>query len=69
MRRYRGFDPLLVLAMAAGIVLLLLAAGFALSAAAGGLSWQGVVSAALALVIALLGLLYAWRLGGSGRRE
>jgi hypothetical protein len=58
-----------LLAAALAVAFGLLAAGFAVGAATGSLSWEGAVSAGLAVLIVAAGLLYAWRLGAPGRRR
>jgi hypothetical protein len=68
-RRFRGLEPMRLLAAAAGLVFLLLLAGLLLAAVSGSLGWQAAISAAVAVLIVALGLLYAWRLGAPGRRE
>ena len=62
-------EPMRLLAGAAGVTFLLLFGGFAAGAASGAFSWQAAATAGLAVLIAALGLLYAWRLGAPGRRR
>ena len=59
-------EPMRLLAGSAALVFLLLVAGFV---AAGALNWRAAATAGLAVLIAALGLLYAWRLGAPGRRR
>lgn len=68
MKRLSRLEPMRLLGAAAGAVVLLLLAGLVLAAASGSIAWQGAVTAVAAALIAALGLLYAWRLGGPGRR-
>jgi hypothetical protein len=68
-RRFRGQEPVRLLGAALALIFLLLVVGAGIAAAAGSLGWQGALSAAVAALIAALGLLYAWRLGAPGRRE
>jgi hypothetical protein len=68
-RRFRNLEPVRLLGVALAGIFLLLLIGALVAAATGGLGWQGALSAVIAAVIAVLGLLYAWRLGAPGRRE
>jgi hypothetical protein len=65
-RALQRWDPLRVAAVAIGLALVTLLAGYMVAAAASQPTPGGVVSALALLAIAGSGLLYAWRLEAGG---
>jgi hypothetical protein len=62
----RRWDPIRTGAAALAITWVLLLVGYVVGVATAKPTIEGLVAAASALAIAVIGLLYAWRLGAGG---